>query len=150
MLSIRPYQKTDWTRLCAIHDRARIDELTGSVDLKAFLTLEQSAENEGLFDGELWVSLLDDLVVGFVAFDPTEITWLYVDPDYYRKGIGRALLRFALKQYTDKVMVEVLSGNTAAIQLYLQEGFKILERKKGVLTGNEDFEAEGLIMEFKK
>ncbi len=48
MLDIRPYQKTDWARLCDIHDRARIDELTGSVDLSAFLTLEQSAENEGL------------------------------------------------------------------------------------------------------
>ena len=150
MLTIRPYKKSDWTRLCDIHDRARIDELTGSVDLKAFLTLEQTAENEGLFDDQLWVALEADIVVGFVAFEPEEITWLYVDPDHYRKGIGRHLLRFAMERCSDKIRLDVLSGNQPAIQLYLQEGFEIIETKQGKLAGNETFEAEGLIMEFKK
>lgn len=150
MLTIRPYKKSDWQRLCDIHDRARIDELTGSVDLKAFLTLEQTAENEGLFDDQLWVALEADNVVGFVAFEPEEITWLYVDSNHYRKGIGRRLLRFAIERCSDKIGLDVLSGNKPAIQLYLQEGFEIIETKKGRLAGNEAFEAEGLIMEFRK
>jgi len=32
-------------------------------------------------------------VVGFVAFQRPYISWLYVNPRYYRRGIGRELLR---------------------------------------------------------
>ena len=34
-----------------------------------------------------------ETVVGFVAFADNEITWLYVSPDHYRRGIRRVLLR---------------------------------------------------------
>ncbi|MEL6191020.1 MAG: toprim domain-containing protein, partial [Bacteroidota bacterium] len=47
-VDIRPYQSTDWPRLCEIHDASRLDELKLSVGTEAFLTLEQTAENEGL------------------------------------------------------------------------------------------------------
>ncbi len=150
MIKIRTYENRDWQRLCEIHDAARMDELRGSVDLAAFLTLEETAENEGLFDDELYVGLLEEKVVGFVAFSPDEINWLYVDPNYYKKGIGYTLLNFALERCDDKVEVSVLSGNTPAIQLYLKTGFKIIEKKKGKLVGNEAFDAEGLILEWKK
>jgi hypothetical protein len=49
-MRLRPYQAKDWPRLCAIHDSARMDELRASGLTEAFLTLEQAAENEGLFE----------------------------------------------------------------------------------------------------
>lgn len=150
MLAIRPYKDTDWKRLCDIHDSARIDELRGSVDLGAFLDLETTAEGEGLFDGELWVAEEADKVLGFVAFVPDEITWLYIDPKHYRKGIGKALLEFAIQGCGATITVEVLSGNTPAIELYHQLGFEIIEKRKGQLTGNETFDAEGYIMKLEK
>ncbi len=150
MLIIRPYKDTDWKRLCEIHDSARIDELRGSVDLRAFLDLETTAEGEGLFDGELWLAEVADEVVGFVAFVPNEITWLYTDPEHYRKGIGRSLLEFAIQRCEAVITVEVLSGNIPAIQLYTQLGFEIIEKRKGQLTGNETFDAEGYIMRLKQ
>ncbi len=150
MLKIRMYDEQDWKRCCEIHDAARIDELTGSVDLGAFLTLEQTAKNEGLFDGELWVACYPEKVVGFVAFDPDEITWLYVDPKYYRKGIGRNLVKFAIERCDNTIGIEVLTGNTPALKLYQDLGFEIKEKRAGHLEGNELYPAEGYIMELKK
>lgn len=146
---IREYIETDWPYLCEIHDLARIDELTGSVDLAAFLTLEQTYESEGLFAGEVWVACIEEVPVGFVAFANNELTWLYVHPNQYKKGIARALLQKAIEQCDSNISTEVLSGNKSALRLYLSEGFKIKSVKKGKLTGNEAFDAEGVLLSLK-
>ena len=67
-VTIRPYQAADWARLCEIHDAARLDELGQTVGKDAFLTLEQTAENEGLFDNQLFVADVDQKIRGFVAY----------------------------------------------------------------------------------
>lgn len=146
---IRAYTEADWPAIARIHDAARLDELRDSVGVEAFLTLEQTAEGEGLFDGLLWVATVDGEVTGFVAFDDGELTWLYVDPARYRHGVGRALLRHALAESgSNRVETTVLAGNPAALGLYLAEGFAIVETRTGRLAGNEDFEATGHIMEW--
>ncbi len=150
MLVLRPYQDQDWKAICHIHDRARIDELTGSVSLDAFLSLEQAYETEGLFDGEVYVACDNEEVLGFVAYTDDELTWLYVDPAHYRKGIGRELLRFAVNSAGPIVECEVLTGNKAALALYLSEGFVIKKTVMGSLEGNETYPAEGHILEFVK
>jgi hypothetical protein len=85
-IEIRPYADDDWDAIARIHDVARLDELRDSAGVEAFLTLAQTAENEGLFDGRLWVAEADGEVAGFVALDDDEVTWLYVDPKRYRQG----------------------------------------------------------------
>jgi ribosomal protein S18 acetylase RimI-like enzyme len=148
--SIRAYTPADWDAICDLHDRARIDELRGSVDLAAFLPLAVAAGPEGLFDGQVWVACVGERVVGFVAAAEDEITWLYVDPDVYRQGIGRALLRHALAHCGPVVGVEVLSGNTSAFQLYRSEGFEVVKTRTGKLAGNEQFEATGHFMQLRR
>jgi GNAT superfamily N-acetyltransferase len=145
-VEIRPYSEGDWEAIARIHDAARLDELRGSVGVEAFLTLAQTAEEEGLFDGQLWVAEVDGIVAGFVALDDDEVTWLYVDPERYRRGVGRALLRHALAAAGPRVEVTVLDGNPAALGLYLSEGFGITETRTGPLVGNETFTATGHIM----
>ena len=144
-------------RIATIHDRARLDELATSAGVEAFIPLAEAAENEDLFEGEVWVADDEDLVVGFVAIDKemTWITWLYVLPDRYRQGIGRRLLRQAISltawlRYANCksiVCTSVLSGNDAALNLYQSEGFKIVETKTGKLNGNESFSATGHILQ---
>ena len=95
-IDLRPYAPSDWVAINAIHDAARLDELRASVGVEAFLSLAQTAESEGLFDGEVWVAERDGRVVGFVAFTRDELTWLYTDPAHYRRGVGRTLLLHAL------------------------------------------------------
>jgi ribosomal protein S18 acetylase RimI-like enzyme len=150
MIQLRNYNSADWDAISVIHDRARLDELRASVGLEAFLSLAATAENEGLFEGEVWVACDGETVVGFIAFADDEVTWLYVSPDYYRQGIGKRLLRQAINRCGKIVSTSVLSGNDAALQLYLSEGFKIIETKTGKLNGNESFHATGHILELDK
>jgi ribosomal protein S18 acetylase RimI-like enzyme len=150
MIQLRNYNSPDWDAISIIHDRARLDELRASVGLEAFLSLAATAENEGLFEGEVWVACDGETVVGFIAFADDEVTWLYVSPDYYRQGIGKRLLRQAINRCGKIVSTSVLSGNDAALQLYLSEGFKIIETKTGKLNGNESFPATGHILELDK
>lgn len=142
----RPYEDSDWPDLCEVHDLARLDELKSSVSSEAFLDLEATYESEGLFDGEVWVAHVNTQVVGFVAVAEDEVNWLYVHPAYYRKGIGRKLLQLILQRCGPIVETTALEGNGAAIQLYLSEGFEVVERRVGKLAGNEAFDAVGLIM----
>jgi ribosomal protein S18 acetylase RimI-like enzyme len=147
---IRPYQPSDWPRLCEIHDAARMIELAQSAGEEAFLDLETTAGPEGLFDGE--VAVLEDssgTVQGFAAWLPDELTWLYVHPSAHGLGYGRALLRHALSSATGPMVdTQVLEGNAAATALYLAEGFVVRERKTGRLSGNESFSATGLLLQW--
>lgn len=148
ILTIRPYALADWPRLCVIHDAARLDELRPTVGVAAFLPLEQAAENEGLFDGRVDVAEVGGIVEGFIAYTDDELTWIYVNPPLYRRGVGRALVRHALATAGPVVRLEVLEGNEAALRFYLAEGFKVVRRSEGRLAGNETFAAVGLVMEY--
>lgn len=146
-LSIRPYALSDWPRLCDIHDRARLDELRRSAGVAAFRSLARTAHSEGLFDGRLDVAEIDGVVRGFVAFEPASLNWLYVDPDCYRQGVGRALLRHAVALSGPVVSTQALEGNEPAIALYRSEGFVEIERRSGRLAGSDEFPAMGVILE---
>ncbi|GLZ76647.1 hypothetical protein Afil01_14540 [Actinorhabdospora filicis] len=151
MPEIRRYAEADWPSIARIHDAARLDELRDSAGVEAFLTLEQTAEGEGLFDGDLWVAVEDGEVAGFAAYAEAELTWLYVDPARYRRGLGRALLRHTLANSSDEtVECTVLDGNPAALALYLSEGFEVVETRTGGLAGNESFQATGHIMTWRR
>jgi ribosomal protein S18 acetylase RimI-like enzyme len=146
-MNIHPYSPGDWERLCTIHDAARLHELRAAGLADAFLTLEQTGENEGLFDGEVFVAEIDGQVYGFAACAEGELTWLYVEPSSFKRGIGRQLVRHAIKISGGMLNTEVLVGNESALALYLSEGFKILRRSDGTLAGNESFAASGYVLQ---
>jgi len=147
MFVIRDYlHKTDWSKICKIHDSARKIELEGSVSHQAFIPLKDCYKDEELFDSTIYVGEFNDITTGFVAFDKNEITWLYVDPLHFRKGFGRKLLEFALKNIKKPARVTVLNNNFRAIDLYKSYGFKVVEEKKGKIPLT-NIEAIGLKME---
>lgn len=145
-LTIRPCASSDWTRLCEIHDAAKLDELCLSVGISAFLSLEETFQSEGLFDGSLSVAESDGVVRGFVAVSDEELTWLYIEPAFYRCGIGRALVRHAIAASAADMRVDLLSGNVLALKLYNSERFTVSRRVNGHLAGNERFTASGLML----
>jgi GNAT superfamily N-acetyltransferase len=140
---IRQYTETDWPRLCAIHDAARLHELLLSGADAAFRTLDETAASERLFDAQLAVAEVDEVVQGFAAWSESELTWLYVAPDAARRGVGRALLRHAIAHAAPRFTTEVLEGNTPALQLYLAEGFHVVRRMTGSITGCPGVAAAG-------
>lgn len=138
---IRDYKQQDWSRIEEIHDSARKIELhlTGLGD--AFVPLAQAAVNEGLFDYTVCVALINDKVVGFVAYSDDELAWLYVAPDSMRQGVGKSLIMHAIENTIHRPLgLEVLVGNTPAIHLYEEMGFETTEICSGVMPGNESFE----------
>ncbi|WP_371363754.1 hypothetical protein SRRS_46400 [Sporomusa rhizae] len=150
-MKIRNYEKKDWKRLNEIHDAARIIELNNAGIPDAFLSLEETYENEGLFEYKLLVAEDEiGLVVGFTAFYDEEIAWLYVDPQYHRKGIATKLLNVAMEQAGKVISIEVLENNIEAINLYKKIGFKVVEKASGSLVGNESFIVTGYVLEYKK
>ena len=145
IVAIRPYESSDWDHISRIHDAARLDELRGAGLLDAYLDLAATYENEGLFDDEVWVAEVDGRVAGFIAGSREEITWAYVDPAQYRRGIGRALVGHMLSLAAGPVELEVLDGNSARA-FYESLGFVLEGTTTGKLAGNEAFPATGHTM----
>ncbi|MFY7864434.1 GNAT family N-acetyltransferase [Roseateles sp.] len=138
-MHIRPYTANDWQRVCEIHDAARRDELAAAGLEPAYLTLAEVAEEEGFHDYEIRVAELDGRVLGFTAFSPEELAWLYVDPHCYGRGIGSALVQAVLLETASPMTAEVLHGNAAALATYKKEGFVELGHAHGCMPGNESF-----------
>ena len=140
MIEILPYSENDFSGMEAAHDAARMQELTLAGLAEAFLPLSVAAEREDLFGYELLVAHADGETVGFTAYTEDELAWLYVHPDYQRRGIGRMLAQAALANMTrGRKSIEVLCGNEPARSLYLSLGFTDSRIIHGRMPGNEDF-----------
>ena len=138
-MHIRPYASDDWERVCQIHDAARRDELAAAGLEAAFLTLDQTAENEGFHEYRILVAETDGQVMGFVAFTADELAWLYFDPVSYGRGVVTSLIRAALAETKVPISAELLDGNAAAIAAYRKVGFEVVGHEQGVMPGNEGF-----------
>jgi ribosomal protein S18 acetylase RimI-like enzyme len=124
MITIREYEEKDWAIVCLVHNRARPDELRGSCDPRAFIPIEDDPEVKDLGRAHKHVATDGERVVGFVGFNGDYLAWLYIDPDYYRQGIGRRLLQLAVAEIGSNAWTIVLDQNIGAIRLYESEGFR--------------------------
>ena len=138
MLLIREYvHELDWGDICRIHDNARLIELDRSVSEKAFVPLVKCYKEEQLFDSSIFIAKQNSETIGFVAFNKHQITWLYVDPKFFRNGYGRKLLDFALEKASKPAKVTVLKNNFRAISLYESCGFEVVSENKGKIPLTE-------------
>jgi ribosomal protein S18 acetylase RimI-like enzyme len=134
--TLRAYRDDDWPAVCAVHDRARPDELRGSCDPRVFVPLAADAADAASFARSLkFVACVEEQVVGFVGVDGTYLSWLYVDPAWYRRGIGRQLLRLGVQHIGPQAWTVSLAGNVAARTLYESEGFQVVEAFSGDNAG---------------
>ena len=123
-IPIREFRPEDETALFAVHDRSRPDELIGSCDPRGFVPLAEDFRSvEDFRMSRKWVALDGDRPVGFAGVRDDYISWLYVDPDYYGRGIGRRLLRLAMEAAGPDAWTIALEGNARARKLYESEGF---------------------------
>ena len=146
-LVIRPYEERDWPAIEAIHDAARMQELTLAGLAEAFIPLQQAAVSEGLFDYTVVVAEQDGEVVGFMAHTPDELAWLYVSPGCMGQGVGTALVCHALDRREGSMTLEVLVGNEPARRLYERCGFRLTDTVTGRMPGNEQFRVTVWCME---
>lgn len=134
--TIRDYTDADWPAVSAVHDRARPAELDGSCDPCAFVPLADDQEDRESFQrSQKFVAIIDGRVVGFSGVDGAYISWLYVDPTFWDRGIGRKLLRHAVHLIGPRAWTVVLAGNGRAQRLYQTEGFQIVRTSQGSNAG---------------
>ena len=70
----------------------------------------------------LWVVEYDDVRIGFMGIQSGKIEMLFLHPDYFRKGIGRALIQKAVSE-AGAEYVDVNEQNPAAVKFYEKMGF---------------------------
>ena len=77
---------------------------------------------------QIKVALMDELVVGMIAYNETEISQLYIHVDYQGLGIGRTLLDKAKEQSAGRLTLYTFEVNKIAQRFYEKNGFKIIDR----------------------
>jgi [ribosomal protein S18]-alanine N-acetyltransferase len=87
------------------------------------------------------------MLVAWMLLDEVHIATIAVRPEYRRLGIGRNLVKTALRAAVDRgaisATLEVRAGNTAAQELYRDFGFEEVGRRSGYYKDNAE---DALIM----
>ena len=117
-----------------LKDKERFNEL-GLIVNKNFAKLFQIEELINSSYDSLLGYYNNELLVGFIhinkMYETIDIVNIVVDEKYRRQGIATSLIKYVLNTYNDveKVMLEVNEHNKNAINLYLKNGFKEINRR---------------------
>lgn len=92
------------------------------------VSLEALAARPGTFYGvSQGKRLVGAIEVEELGARTRQIAALAVDPAYFRRGMGRRLVEFVLKDSPGRVLVSTSSANTPALTLYRSMGFRQTE-----------------------
>lgn len=101
----------------------------------AFLERERGEiANVHLPNAETWVWETEGRVVGFISLLGNEIGGLFVEPQFHRSGIGRALIDQA-RTLRGELEVEVFEKNHLGREFYAKIGFRPIHRTVHEPTG---------------
>ena len=69
----------------------------------------------------------EDSIAGFIGLQGRLIQMLFIHPKYVAKGIGKALVNFAISKH-GATEVDVNEQNTKALGFYKSLGFEVVDR----------------------
>lgn len=131
-IKIREYNTQDWPEILLLFSAAKRDELKGAVDPNQIVGLEDDKVLLNSFhESNIFVAENSQGIIGCVGNKENLISFLFVDPRYYRKGIASGMLKFILAKCKNPWLITA-KNNTPAISLYKSFGFSIVEE----FTGN--------------
>lgn len=122
---IRPYRDGDFdpvTILWRISSEKNLPELQREKG-HFFYEDRDYFRSHVLPSNDVWVVEINQRPVGFMAMHHDFIDHLYIDPDYQRRGIGKALLDFARQRSPEHVWLYTLQANVNARAFYEKNGF---------------------------
>ncbi|MCH2038853.1 MAG: GNAT family N-acetyltransferase [Rickettsiales bacterium] len=135
-MSIRPYTEKDFPSILSIYAKSKLDELRFENKVFTLLPLDQDQQRlQKLLQSTIYVYESDSNVIAYTAFTQSEITALFISPDYRGKGIGKELLEFVLKKLSGNITLNIAKSNKPAKQLYEQYGFKVIDEFKTEYNG---------------
>ena len=97
--------------------------------------MEKAVHIDGnFFESDVFVGVDErDEVLGFIAVQGDELTWLYVHPDHHRKGIASALVEHVRDSLEPDGFVLCAEENVYGFNFYQRVGF----RPVAFFPGNE-------------
>ena len=84
---------------------------------------------------DLFVVNDNECPIAFMGISDDKIEMLFVSPDYFRKGIGKRLIRLAIDEYKIRY-IDIYEQNLNALIFYQKMGFQVSERTETDELGN--------------
>ena len=122
---IRKYREIDKAEIVGVWHRSGIEAYTYLPTWQA-LTIETATwvfENVILPKSEIWVGVLDERIVAYMAINGSYIDRLYVDPPEWRKGWGTRFIKLAKRLSPTGLECHTHQENHAARIFYEQNEF---------------------------
>ncbi|GHB22650.1 hypothetical protein GCM10007094_08550 [Pseudovibrio japonicus] len=124
-MTIRPYCDKDFPVILDIYAACKLDELRYEESSFQLLPLDQDPRRLTGFRTSTVLIYEQDQILGYAAYDGSEITALFVHPNGRGAGIGQTLLRDMLDRIEGEVVLYVAKSNHPAKRLYERHGFAV-------------------------
>jgi ribosomal protein S18 acetylase RimI-like enzyme len=124
-LVIRRYRAADFDAVTALWRIARERSLPDFQRRTGHFFYEDCEffQNYVLPRNQVWVATSAGRRVAFMAINESFVDQLYVHPDFWRRGIGRALLQHARRLSPQHLWLFTLQANRLARAFYERSGF---------------------------
>jgi putative acetyltransferase len=130
---IRAYDEHDAEDVLGVRYRASI--VTHSFLPEGFFERERDElVDRWLPASETFVYEVDGRLVGFLSLIDNEAGAIFVDPEFHRGGVGRALMDDA-RRWRSHLELSVFEANEIGRRFYEAYGFRAIERRINVDTG---------------
>ena len=135
---IRDYKKSDWEQVRQIYDLSKPDEMKDIVDPDLIIPLDKDEKMLRYFqESTIWVYENKNHLNGFIGLKENVVSWLFVHPDNRRQGIAKKLLAKLINECKHPLKLNLVKSNHAAMSLYLDMGFSVLEEFQGEMYGRK-------------
>jgi ribosomal protein S18 acetylase RimI-like enzyme len=122
---IREYRDNDFDAVTILWRISREKSLPEFQKAKGHFFYEDRDyfQSHVLEENQVWVVEVNNHSVAFMAMNQEFVDQLYIHPDYWRQGIGNALLDLAREQSPEHVWLYTLQINVNARAFYEKNGF---------------------------
>ena len=114
---IREYSADDFDAVTILWRISREKSLPEFQMLKGHFFFEDRDyfQSHVLQENQIWVAEVESRPVAFMAMNQEFVDQLYIHPDYWRQGIGAALLNVAREQSPEHVWLYTLQVNVTPV-----------------------------------
>ena len=88
-------------------------------------------------DATIFVYEEENAILGFIGLIENYIAGIFIDANSQSKGIGKALLDYVKKSYSE-LSLQVYKKNSRAVRFYLREDFVVLNEQADENTGKTE------------
>ena len=134
-IMIRKYNEADYLQIDKIFNLSKKIEMSFSGISMEILSINEDGNMQKLFtESEIFVAENSEYIIGFAGYKGSLISFMFVHPQHFNKGIAKQLFNTLSKNMEDPWLV-VLKENIPAINLYKKYGFEVFEEFIGNYNG---------------